>query len=812
MKSRKNMIRSIAFSLLAAMLLPALAACSQPSEENQTTPAGETDSTSTPDGNGDDRPPSGETDTTTNNDPNGGDDPVENLDLTKIKDQWRELLVGSGDESAEHSDAYNERVQSISDACGSTWKEFKKYSNKQWGISISHKSGDESKISTIYSNILVLAKGYATVGSEYYRNEELLQSIKQALYNGYNNLYGEEVAKTDKDDMYGNWWYWDIGIPRTLVEILMLIDGELKPETVAKYLSPFDHRNQYPTMTAANKVWIAYSCIGSAVLQGDEGRVKVSKALMNDVFDYVTTGDGFYTDGSFIQHEKYPYTGGYGLSMMVTLSDIMIVLRDTEFAITNESASNQYAWILESLAPVNYGGNFFASVRGREVDRNTSEYEANERFVATMIKMTVYAPNEVKEGLIPLIRGHMLARDTDYATHVPLSLTDLAVALKADESVTPIVYDGVKVFGMMDRIVQHGEKYGVCVALNSTRIYKYESINNENMDGWYHSDGMIYLYTDGYDYNYDFFNYVNPYRIPGTTVTTAEREAVSIKTNKALLGDSDFVGGVDAGKYGMAVFQLGYKSNDHYTSNIHANKTYFMFDNEIVSLGSGIRDTASSEVITVIENRIWREGDVFTVNGEQQELAADTPSTGNAKYMHFTNMGGYVFFEDTNVYLNHASAGEGFLEIWTSHGTTPTAGKYAYIYLPEATAEETAAYNASPDVEILTQTDSIHVVRENKTNVTGYAFYRAGTANGVTVSERCALMVSEEDGTYTVNISDPTHLIKENALQITLDISATEVVTSCEEATVTFEGGKVIITLDLSSVTNMGQTFTVSVK
>ncbi len=792
MKSNWNMIRIIAVFLFAAILLPVLVSCGgdeTTSSEESTTTTKKEDPT----------------------DPNEGEQNMTKFD--KVKVQWREMLVGSSDQTETHSAAYNARVKSISDDCKSTWDKYKSTRDKKWGYAINYKAGDESKISAIYSNILILAKGYATVGSEYYHDQALLASIKEALEYGYKALYGQTVANTSKEDMYGNWWYWDIGIPRTLVDILMLMEEELTDTQIDQYLKAFDARNLYPSMTAANKVWISYSCIGSSILQNDARRANISISNMKDVFYYViVSGDGFYTDGSFIQHEKHPYTGGYGLSMMITLSSIMMVLHDTEFEITSSNLKNQYAWILESLAPLNYGGNFFASVRGREVDRNTSEYEANNSFVATMIKMTTYAPDEVKEALLPMIRYHMLARDTDYADEVPLGLTDFAVALKADESVVPMGYDGVKVFGMMDRIVQHTPEYGVCVALNSTRIYKYECINNENMDGWYHSDGMIYIYTDGYDYNYDFFNYVNPYRIPGTTVTTAERDAVSIKTNEALLGDSDFVGGVDAGKYGMAVFQLGYKANKHYTSGIHANKTYFMFDNEIVAVGSGVRDTASSEVITVIENRIWREGDVFTVNGTQKELASDTVESGNAKYMHFTNMGGYVFFEDTDVNFNHASAGDGFLEIWTSHGSRPTNGTYAYIYLPEATAEETAAYNAFPDVEILTQTDSIHVVRENKTNVTGYAFYRAGSANGVTVSERCALMVGEENGTYTVNISDPTHLIGETALQITLDISAAEVVASCEEATVSFEGGKVIITLDLSSVTNMGQTFTVSIK
>ncbi len=725
----------------------------------------------------------------------------------KVKEQWRELLIGDTNEKAKHSETYVSSVSSVSSQAKSTWELYQSKGGT-FGYSITnattHMNGDEQKIGSVYGNILKMAKGYATVGTDMYKNKLLLRDIKNALKFAYENYYGTNVLN---NQTYGNWWWWDIGTPMNLVNILLIMEKDLDSADIAKYLEPFDHRNMYPSMTACNKVWITYSCLASAFLQQDAERILISKHYMNDVFNYVYSGDGFYTDGSFIQHGKHPYTGGYGLSMMVTLSDIMMALRGSRFDIIDDNANNQYTWIFENFSPVNYGGNFFASARGREVDRNTSEKSANNSIVTVMIKMTTYAPEDVRPQLLSLIRYNMLARNTDYSGGVPLNLVDFAVELKTNENVTPEGYDGVKVFGKMDRVAQHGTEYGVCVALNSTRIYKYEAINSENMDAWYHSDGMIYIYTDDYDYNYSFYNYVNPYRMPGTTVNTVERKAENISS--PILGNSPFVGGVEAGKYGMAVFELGYADNKHYTSDIHANKTYFLFDNEIVAVGSGIKDTSGTDVVTVIENRIWRDNDVFTVNGVKESLAAAGRETNTtAKYMHFTNMGGYVFFEDTDVTLSKAMSGSTFLEIWTSHGKNPKDAKYAYIYLPEATAEETQAYSSSLDVEILTQTDSIHVVRENTKNVTGYAFYKSGTANGVTVSDRCALMITEEDGEYTINISDPTHL--KEKLELTLDIPASSIVSSCDEAAVKFEGGKVVITLNISE--NVGQTFTVSVK
>lgn len=751
-----------------------------------------------------------------------------------VKDQWREYLVGSPDESAVHSDTYNQRVSNISKACKTDWDSFKAtYSNgevgKLWGQDVVFGiRGSEVKINNIYNNLYDMACGYAAVGSDYYHNAELYSDIVKGLEYAYTNYYGPAVWEKGT---YGNWWNWDIGIPLKLTKILMLLENELGAEAVKKYLSPFDYLNEYPSMTACNRLWIGNCVLASAFLQNDAKRILISKEMLYEIFDYVTTGDGFYTDGSFVQHEKLSYTGGYGRSMFNELTQIMFILRGSRFEFYQKNADNQYRWAFENFQPVIYDGRFFASTRGREVYRNTSETSAANDIMAALIQMSVYAPDEYKPKLKALVRHHMLATNKDYSSNVPLVLVDYAVALKNNDDVTPRTeYELVKVFGNMDRVAQHGEKYGACVSMSSSRIYKYEAINEENRRGWYQGDGMLYVYTDGYDYNYSYFDFVNPFKLPGTTVSGTDRVQQNISPN--LLGSSAFAGGVEQGKYGIAAMELGYAQNKYFVTDLNARKSYFMFDNEIVALGSDIRFRSASNLLaneekatlieneengvyTVVENRIWRSSDVLTVNGNKVSLSAGNTRTETVKTMHFTNMGGYVFTDGTTLtYGKSQNSGQvqtnktnTFLEATYSHGSAPNGDTYAFIYLPEATAEETVAYADNTDITILTLTDKVHAVRENKLGATGYVFYESGSASGVTAELPCAVMVTDKDGEVRISISDPTHKLTE--MKITVELGRNLSVKSADSGVTTLvKDGRAIVTVSCAG--NVGNTYSVT--
>ena len=726
-----------------------------------------------------------------------------------VLQNWKKSLVGNENHIPKIKE-YTSRVKIISEKCEIVWEDFKRTYNGErdsaWNIKVlQNTNGGEVKIGIIYSNILTMAIGYATRGSTFYQDEDLFADIRSALEYSYNYYYGENIFT---EGTYGNWWHWEIGIPLSLTRTLIVLHKELPRELLTKYLSPVDYLDLYPSMSACNKVWITYCVLASAILQMDCERILIAQESFEEVFEYVSFGDGFYHDGSFIQHDKFPYTGGYGISMLEEITNLLYIFRDTPFEFNNDKIENHYNWIFESFQPIIYEGNLFSSVRGREVYRNISERVAQYSVVTSMIKMQAYAPANIKIKLENLIRHYMLCTGQNYTEDVPLPLVEYTVNLYKNRFIKKAQsFDKVKVFGNMDRIVQHRPKYGVSLSFSSDRIYKYESINNENRNGWYQGDGMIHLYTNGYDYGYNFYNYVNPYLLPGTTVTSQEREIKNLSKN--IFNGSPFAGGVEFGSYGIGAFELGYaKGNGVFESNIAARKSYFMFDDEIVAVGSGINDDSSTMVRTVVENRLWRDEDVFTVSGKNVSASTQEEDT-DAKYMHFTNMGGYVFLNGTTTKYKKAENTNSFLEIVIEHGKNPADECYSYVYLPEATARQTKKYSAKPDVEIIAQSESVHIVQEKTLGITGYVFYESGSAYGITVDNPCVIMIGKKKGKTTVSISEPTQ--HEESLTVRLELDRVKKIVDCDQK---MEGivSDGVVSFSVDTAGSCGRTFTATLK
>jgi hyaluronate lyase len=326
--------------------------------------------------------------------------------------------------------------------------------------------------------------------------------------------------------------------------------------------------------------------------------------------------------------------------------------------------------------------------------------------------------------------------------------------------------------------------------------------------------------------------------MPGTTVNNAPRVTACI--SPSIYNTSPYAGGVAQGKYGTVGFILGYpksagafESNDH--KNIRAKKSYFLFDNEIVCLGSDIYDNSGTGVRTVVENRLWKDGDILSVNGVS--IAPATVETEiSARTMHFTSMGGYVFLDtnkilyskSTNSYNNthndiKAEGTRDFLEISLSHGDgNVSGGIYSYVYLPEATVQETESYKENPDVEILARNTNIHSVIEKKLGVIGCNFFseNGGTvvnfvtdASAVTeikANSECSVMVCKNaDGSYTVSIADPTQLT--TSLKVTVAIKGINEVISADNG-ITANVSNGVATFIVNTENARGTTFNVTVK
>ncbi len=798
---------------------------------------------------------------------------------SSLTQHYRELLVGS-DEGYENS-TYLANARSAENNARSTWNLFKStyedapekvfnipiYNIPQAGYGTPYMNGGQ--IGTYYQTVRKMALGYGMKASGLYKNKELLDDILLALEYGYKYYYGERLA--NGGTTYGNWFQWDITIPMALTDILVIIENEISPELIKKFLSPFDTLVPHPMGAGANKMWMTQRVVLAGALERDAKRIAVAIDFMNEVFynydqlpEDLEAGDGgFYTDGSYVQHNTVAYTSGYGLSLIQNLTDTMYFMQGSRFAPNGEHVDNHYNWAFNNFRPVLYGDNFFASLSGREVNRKVTEFGDFQQLVISFIKMRAYAPADVQTQLDSLIKSLMLStkNDSSIIPSVPYPLIEYASTIEQNPDVpTMAEYLTTDVFGAMARVAHHGPKYGVCISLSNTKIHKYEAINGENFAGWYHGDGMNYIYTDDYDYDYNFFWYANPYLMPGVTANTASR---NYKAISSFPNSNDFAGGVEHGKYGLSGFILDYDENNTSgtfrntdDARITAKKSYFMFDNEIICIGSDINDWSGYEVKTTVENRKWAAGDKLYVNGELVEPENEIKTTLAARTMYFTGMGGYVFlrqdatnpdadkdgntvsFEKT--YTNYpgvhadATAKRSFLEITLNHkllsskaGNNSTKdARYVYAYLPESTVEETEAYYADPDVALLRLSDSTHAVIETKLGIVACVFYENSADNvkvakdsygeitnvrSVDASTKCAVMISKnEDGKTVISVSDPTQNYSRIELKVTLDAAST--IISQDEGVSATIGENGVIDIKVNVKNSLGCTFNLIVE
>ncbi|MES2692253.1 MAG: polysaccharide lyase family 8 super-sandwich domain-containing protein, partial [Verrucomicrobiota bacterium] len=128
----------------------------------------------------------------------------------------------------------------------------------------------------------------------------------------------------------------------------------------------------------------------------------------------------------------------------------------------------------------------------------------------------------------------------------------------------------------------------------------------ENKRAWHTAEGMTYLYNnDLSQFDGDFWPTIDPNRLPGTTVDSAQPSAD--EAGKHSTGEP-WVGGAEVGnRYGVVGMQLkGRLSPPEIPYNgARAKKSWFLFDDEIVALGADITyvETTGGVIETIVENR-----------------------------------------------------------------------------------------------------------------------------------------------------------------------------------------------------------------
>ncbi|GIP33996.1 polysaccharide lyase family 8 super-sandwich domain-containing protein [Paenibacillus sp. J2TS4] len=548
-------------------------------------------------------------------------DDITDQDFHELKQKARNHLVGSEDNELSN-EWIAEHVSQIASTGQQSWNQMNKDENANILFGNVFPT-TTAEMTSQYNHLSIMALAYGTYGSELYQNEALKDDILYGLEWLYENLYGlDEIEGRGWRSIHDfNWWDWMVGVPTHLNNVMLIMEPEMDQADIEKYLVPYLHileamQSQRPIVSRN------YYATQAAILLHD---VDMMVSLLNDydsMLASVEDGEGVQEDWVYI-YQRVPQSGTYGVvSLLERVLDGYSLLSGSKFEVRSPYKYNLAMWIYHMFEPIMYKGGNMVMFGGRSFSRSTNEQFMGAELIAGMLDLIGVYGLDDDEKLKKIIKRHVTEENLrDILGVLNISqLTKLREVLE-DHSIAPDDYEIAYVYYTGDRVVQHRDNYAFGIAMSSSRIPTYSSLNQENQKGWYTGDGMTYLYLDHdlYQFGNDYRRNVNPYHLPGVTNDTQEREAVSIRAADSPLSNQDFVGAAQL-KDLYFTAAMSYESyhndvppvgNDEgaggmpplHDSSLVAKKAWFAFDEEIVALGTGINAEDGYEVATTVDNR-----------------------------------------------------------------------------------------------------------------------------------------------------------------------------------------------------------------
>jgi len=644
-------------------------------------------------------------------------------------------------------------------------------------------------MSTSHTRLSTLAQAYAQPGTGLTGDT----ALRDAVVTGRDHLH-DDVYNAGQP-LYGNWWSWQIGAPQALLDTCVLMYDALSAEQIAGYTAAVDHfvpdsavADYTGTSTGANRVDLCRVLALRGVVGGDAAKVALARDALSPVFPYVTSGDGLHADGSFIQHTWVPYTGSYGSVFLGGLGMLFALLAGSSWEVTDENRQIVFDSVEKAWAPFLYNGLVMDGVAGRAISRGLSaadpqaiqqdDHLRGHPLLASVLLLGQGASAAENARWRGLVKGWM-RRDTyrpPLADPV-LSLPNLARLGGVDKDpAVPAVPEptGHRLFPAMARATHRRPGWAASLSMAGKRIAYYECGNGENLRGWHTGAGMLYWWGDtfaGGQYSDAFWPTVDPYRLPGTTVSRRVLANGAGGDWGAARPDVDWVGGATDGERAAVGQHL-----KGLQSTLVAKKSWFFLDDTVVCLGAGITCTDGTAVETTVENRNLGAagGAPFTVDGRAEPVACPWSGTlTDAGWAHIGGHGGYVFpggatvralrdardgsWSSINTGGSPTVLNREYLTMYVDHGTDPVNASYAYLLMPGASAARTRARAAQRNwLTVLANTDDQQGVSVRPLGFTGVNFWLGGTVGTLTASDPCSVMISEkDDGTAVIAVSDP---------------------------------------------------------
>uniref|UniRef100_A0AAU2VD09 Polysaccharide lyase 8 family protein n=1 Tax=Streptomyces sp. NBC_00003 TaxID=2903608 RepID=A0AAU2VD09_9ACTN len=768
--------------------------------------------------------------------------PIAPSDHAKIVGAYRELQIGSGRLSPKRN-----RAVAALDKVALAYDAAMDVTADQLWPDLPTGPGS-TYFPTMYYRLRTVAVDWATPGSALSARPEMPERLVTALNTLYRTQYNEHTSEL------GNWYSYEIGVPYWLLQTVVALGDQLPAADRERVLRPVlrfvaDPNRRTATAglveTGANRADKALIAVVSGALADDAARVAAGLAAVTDTAGHgaadltrrSTQGDGYRTDGSFIQHEVVPYPGHYGLVLLGAIAALTYVTDGTSAQLTPAVREMFDRTVTDVYAPFLFAGSMMEPVRGRMLSRQgETGHDAGHQFIAAVVLLAKTATGPTRSRLAglatrwiaegtwaPYLDVSDVARFSGGLQPVGVPEVEFAERLPAPRrgSADPLAH---RVFPQMDRMVHTAGGWSASLGVGSTRICRYESINGMNLHGWYTGDGVLYTFLPGQQGHYSdaYWPTVDATLLPGTT----EKDTAP----PALLADPprttrSFAGGVrfddQHGAHG-----IDFVSQD---ATLTAKKSWFFTPDAVICLGAAITDATGAHVRTAIENRNLGErgaARLLVDNRPDHTPPGHTAVVPRARWLHLDGTAGYVLLDGsdrqpvtllredrTGTWLGidtgantHGTADpytRRYQKIVLDHGTHPTDASYAYAVLPGASADRTR--RACGRWTVLANSAQAQAVRLDGKLIAA-SFFTAGAVERVRVSGPAATMWGRTTHGRTFALSDPTQT--QDTVRVTVDAPTHRVLHTDPSVTVVATRPRLVVDIKVAGSFGATHTFT----
>lgn len=725
---------------------------------------------------------------------------VQTPDYEKLRNTWLDVNYGY-DKYDENNPDMKKKFDATEKEAEKLLKEMKTESGRTYlwenAKDLDTKSADMTRT---YRNIEKIAEAMKHKDTKL-KTDENKKKVKDALEWLHKNAYGKEPDKKVADltsnfknktsrNTNLNWWDYEIGTPRALTNTLILLNDQFSNEEKKKFTAPIktfapdsdkilSSVGKAELAKGGNLVDISKVKLLECIIEEDKDMMKKSIDSFNKVFTYVqdsATGkerNGFYKDGSYIDHQDVPYTGAYGVVLLEGISQMMPMIKETPFNDKTQNDTTLKSWIDDGFMPLIYKGEMMDLSRGRAISReNETSHSASATVMKSLLRLSDAMDDSTKAKYKKIVKSSVES-DSSYKQNDYLnsySDIDKMKSLMTDNSISKNgLTQQLKIYNDMDRVTYHNKDldFAFGLSMTSKNVARYESINGENLKGWHTGAGMPYLYnSDVKHYRDNFWVTADMKRLSGTT--TLDNEILKDTDDKK--SSKTFVGGTKVDDQHASI-GMDFENQD---KTLTAKKSYFILNDKIVFLGTGIKSTDSSKnPVTTIENR---KANGYTLYTDDKQTTNSDNQENNSVFLESTDTKkniGYHFLNKPKITVKKESHTGKWKEINKSQKDTQKTDEYYEVTQKHSNSDNKYGYVLYPglskdvfktkkdEVTVVKQEDDFHVVKDNESVWAGVNYSNSTQTfdiNNTKVEVKAKgmfILKKKDDNTYECSFYNP---------------------------------------------------------